>query len=45
MTQRMPVRLTDLATEFERRPWLHHEVSHLPEKYRAPIVLVLLSRD
>ena len=23
----------------EPRPWLHHEVSHLPEKYRTPIVL------
>ena len=26
-------------TELEPRPWLHHEVSHLPEKYRTPIVL------
>jgi RNA polymerase sigma factor (sigma-70 family) len=25
--------------ELEARPWLHQEVSHLPEKYRAPIVL------
>ena len=28
-----------MATELERRPWLHQEVSHLPEKYRAPVVL------
>ena len=25
--------------ELEPQPWLHHEVSHLPEKYRVPIVL------
>ena len=27
------------TTEREPKPWLHLEVSHLPEKYRTPIVL------
>ncbi len=35
----MPVRPLNLATDSESGPWLHQEVSHLPEKYRAPIVL------
>jgi RNA polymerase sigma factor (sigma-70 family) len=29
----------DQAMHLEQGPWLHHEVSHLPEKYRIPIVL------
>jgi RNA polymerase sigma factor (sigma-70 family) len=29
----------DQATAFEEAPWLHQELSHLPEKYRIPIVL------
>jgi RNA polymerase sigma factor (sigma-70 family) len=27
------------AIEREQTPWLHQEISHLPEKYRVPIVL------
>jgi RNA polymerase sigma factor (sigma-70 family) len=27
------------AIDREQIPWLHHEISHLPEKYRVPIVL------
>jgi RNA polymerase sigma factor (sigma-70 family) len=29
----------DHAMHLEQGPWLHQEVSHLPEKYRVPIVL------
>jgi RNA polymerase sigma factor (sigma-70 family) len=29
----------DPTTLFDRGPWLHQEVSHLPDKYRTPIVL------
>jgi RNA polymerase sigma factor (sigma-70 family) len=29
----------DQAMHLEQGPWLHQEVSHLPEKYRIPIVL------
>jgi RNA polymerase sigma factor (sigma-70 family) len=29
----------DQSMRLEQGPWLHQEVSHLPEKYRAPIVL------
>ncbi len=29
----------DPSTLFDQSPWLHQEVSHLPDKYRTPIVL------
>jgi RNA polymerase sigma factor (sigma-70 family) len=29
----------DPTTLFDQSPWLHQEVSHLPDKYRTPIVL------
>jgi RNA polymerase sigma factor (sigma-70 family) len=30
------------AIQREQTPWLHQEISHLPEKYRVPIVLCYL---
>jgi RNA polymerase sigma factor (sigma-70 family) len=29
----------DPTTLFDQSPWLHQEVSHLPDKYRTPIIL------
>ena len=34
-----PVLDCHATSEPEPAPWLHHEVSHLPEKYRVPILL------
>ena len=33
------LQLRHTSIEFEPTPWLHQEVSHLPDKYRTPIVL------